>query len=397
MRSRHALGGYLVGAVTARTGDEMSGPALLLAGYAVTGSTALASLLLAGSTVAAAVGGPVLGALLDRTTRPGRLLGHALALYGTGLLLVLAALGRLPLAAVVPLAVAAGLFGPALSGGWTAQLPRVAPGTALVRANALDAMTFGTAALAGPALAGLTAGALGAPAAVVLAAALIAAAAPVAWRLPARTAPRNGPVSPLTADLLAGARQVRRSPSLARATFASVVCCAAQGMFTACVPLFGERAFGGAGQGAFLLVCAAVAALAANAVLARVRIAAGPDALVRAGALVQALALALAAGGHPALLIAAAVLAGIGEGPQLTALFAIRHREAPERLRAQVFTTGASLKLTGFAVGAAVAGTTAGHSLELTLLLASAVALLGAPAYGRATTPGRGADVRPGG
>ncbi|MEV7289068.1 MFS transporter [Streptomyces sp. NPDC093252] len=386
MRSRDALGGYFAGAVAARTGDEMSGPALLLAGFAVTGSSSQASLLLAGSTVAAAVGGPVLGALLDRAARPGRLLGCALALYGAGLLLVLAGLGRVPLSAVVLTAVAAGLLAPALSGGWTAQLPRVAPATALPRANALDAMTFGTAALAGPALAGLTAGALNAPTAVVVSAALIALAAPAAWRLPEAVGRAEGDdrgPRRLPADLLAGARCVLRTPALARATFASVVCCAAQGMLTACVPLLGERAFGGAGQGAFLLACTALSALAANAVLARAPLALAPAALVRAAALVQALALALAATGHPALLITAALLIGLGEGPQLTALFAIRHREAPERLRGQVFTTGASLKLTGFALGAAVAGATAARSLPGTLLLAAAVALLGTPAYHR--------------
>ncbi|MET8826979.1 MFS transporter [Streptomyces sp. NPDC004610] len=465
MRSRYALGGYLAGAVTARTGDEMSGPALLLAAFAVTGSSSQASLLLAGSTVAAAVGGPVLGALLDRAARPGRLLGCALALYGTGLLLVLAGLGRLPLPAVVLIAVAAGLLGPALSGGWTAQLPRVAPGTALPRANALDAMTFGTAALAGPALAGLTAEALNAPTAVVVSATLIALAAPVAWGLPAAgggagwlsgvrggaeggrgwgwgrgrgsgrgqgwgrgqgrgrgqgwgqgrdrgQAPgvtggpplwRSRPARPgsrpparaqLAADLVAGARCVLRTPALARATVASVVCCAAQGMLTACVPLLGERAFGGAGQGAFLLACTALSALAANAVLARAPLALAPDTLVRAAALVQALALALAATGHPALLITAALLIGVGEGPQLTALFAIRYREAPERLRGQVFTTGASLKLTGFALGAAVAGATAEWSLPGTLLLAAAVALLGAPAYSRPGGTGEAMNAR---
>lgn len=407
MRSSHPLGGYLVGAVTARTGDEMSGPALLLAGFAVTGSSSEASLLVAGSTVAAAVGGPVLGALLDRSARPGRLLAWALVLYGTGLLLVLAGLGRLPIPAVLLLAVATGLLGPALSGGWTAQLPHVAPGAALPRANALDAMTFGTAGLAGPALAGLTAEATDAPTAVVVSAVLIAAALPAAWRLPPRRAvplrsavPIGAPIPPgsgpprLLDDLLAGTRCILRTPPLARATLTSVLCCAAQGMMTACVPLLGERAFGGAGRGALLLALAALSALAANAVLARAPRALAPGTVLWGGALLQALALALAATGRPPLLIAAALLIGVAEGPQLTALFAVRHREAPERLRGQIFATGASLKLTGFALGAALAGTAAGHSLPGTLLAASGTALLAALGYA-AYARGRGRGVRP--
>lgn len=57
-------------------------------------------------------------------------------------MVILAGLGRIPMACTLPLAVLTGLLGPALSGGWTAQLPRVAADARLSRANALDAMTF---------------------------------------------------------------------------------------------------------------------------------------------------------------------------------------------------------------------------------------------------------------
>ncbi|WP_372458609.1 MFS transporter, partial [Streptomyces niphimycinicus] len=166
MPGRYAMECYLGGAAAARAGDEMSGPALLLAGPALTGSASSGSSLLAGIMIAAAVGGPLFGVLLDRSARPGRLLAAALALYAAALTAILLGLGRLPFALTVLLAVGAGLLGPALSGGWTSQLPRVAPPRALPRANALDAMTFSLAALVGPALAGAVAGAAGAPAAV---------------------------------------------------------------------------------------------------------------------------------------------------------------------------------------------------------------------------------------
>jgi MFS family permease len=433
MRKRYSegrapgLGSYLAGTVVARAGDEMSGPALLLAGFAVAGSTTAASSLLAGITIAAAVGGPVLGALLDRAARPGPLLAGALALYATGLVVVLAALGRLPIAVTVLIAVVTGLLGPVLSGGWTAQLPRVAPGEKLARANALDAMTFSTAALVGPALAGGTAELIGAPAAVVASSVLIGLAVPAAWRLPAgsgtvraartdsavtdtqvtnsratytqTTGPRAlspsapkptqrhpttapGPHRPaIVRDLAAGARCIVATPHLARATLTSVVCCVAQGMMAACLPLLGERILGGAGHGALLLSCAAVASLAANAVLARFPHSFAPDTVIRSGALLQAVALALAATGGPVTLIAAVLLIGVAEGPQLTALFAVRHREAPEHLRGQIFTTGASLKITGFALGAAVAGPLVTWSLPGTLMAAAGVAALAALAH----------------
>lgn len=410
MADRHpSLRAYLVGALAARTGDDMAGPALLLAALSLTGSATGASSLLAAVTVAAAVGGPVLGALLDRAVRPGRLLAGALLLYAAGLAVILGGLGRAPFAVTLLVAVAAGLLGPALSGGWTAQLPRVVPGERLPRANALDAMTFGVAGLAGPALAGGVAEVSGAPTAVVVAAALVAAAAPAAWRLPApvgRAAPPAGPAAPpagpaappagsaatarpvpLTRLVASGVRAIIGSPPLARATLTSVLSCAAQGLMIACLPLLGERTLGGAGFGAALLSGAALSALAANAVFARHPHAVAPDTVLWAAPLLQAAALTLAATGRPAALVVAVIAVGVAEGPQLTALFAVRHREAPERLRSQVFTTGASLKITGFAVGAAAAGPLAGWSLPGALLVAAGTAALAAPAFFAVRTP----------
>lgn len=354
----------------------------MLAGFALTGSTVEASSLLAGITIAAAVGGPVLGVLLDRSGRPGRLLAGALVLYAAGLGVILVGLGRLPFGVTILTAVVTGLLGPALSGGWTAQLPRVVPGDRLPRANALDAMTFSVASLAGPALAGGAAEVLGAPSAVVISVVLIASALPAAWMLPARPGRARGARrASVISDLTAGIRLIAGRPPLARATLASVVSCVSQGMLTACVPLLGERALGGAGRGAVLLSCTATSALVANAVLARFPRSVAPDTIIWAGVLVQAVALALAAVGPPVVLIVAVLAAGVGEGPQLAALFAIRHREAPEQLRGQIFTTGASLKITGFALGAAVTGPLVAWSLPGALALAASVAVLAALAF----------------
>ncbi|KOT71390.1 integral membrane protein, partial [Streptomyces rimosus subsp. rimosus] len=184
MRKRYAVGSALTGAALARAGDEMSGPALLVAGPVFTGSASTGPALLAAITIAAAVGGPLFGVLLDRSARPGRLLAGALAGYAAALAVVLASLGHVPLVVTLLVALGAGLLGPALSGGWTAQLPRAAPPGLLPRVTALDAMTFNAASLAGPALAGLVAGAAGASAGVLVAAALIVVAVPCAYGLP---------------------------------------------------------------------------------------------------------------------------------------------------------------------------------------------------------------------
>ena len=77
-------------------------------------------------------------------------------------------------------------------------------------------------------------------------------------------------------------------------------------------------------------------------------------------------------------MIAAVALAGVADGPQLTAVFAVRHREAPARLRAQVFTTAASLKIAAGALGAALAGHLAGSPAVVLAVAAAtqAVALV---------------------
>lgn len=203
---------YLIGSIVARTGDEMSGPALLVLGLAVTGSPSAASALLAGLTVSAAAGGPLLGVLLDRSRRPGRLLAAALAGYAGGLLVVLVALGTAPRPALVAITVLTGLLGPAISGGWTSQLPLTVPPAKLPTANALDALTYNAASLAGPALTGTLATLTGAPIAAAASLALVAAALPAAWTLPTRPGTPHPPQP---------AGQPTASPSslLAAATF----------------------------------------------------------------------------------------------------------------------------------------------------------------------------------
>ena len=82
-------------------------------------------------------------------------------------------------------------------------------------------------------------------------------------------------------------------------------------------------------------------------------------------------------------------MGGAGEGPQLTALFAVRYRESPEHMRGQIFTTAASLKIGGMAAGAALAGPLAGRSVTGCLLVAAGIELCAAAAYLLAGRSGR--------
>ena len=393
MNSRYqvtrGLRGYLAGATAARAGDEMSGPALLLLGFAVTGRPAAGSGLLASLTIAGAAGGPVFGALLDRSRRPDRVLAWALGGYALGITAVQAVLGRLPASAAVLVALVAGLFSPAVAGGWTAQLPRVVTGRELDRGSALDALTYTAASLAGPALAAAVAAGLGARPAVLMAAVLVALAIPAACSLSRYrpdSPPLAGPRSALHRQMAEGFAVIVTRRPLLRATVTSAVSYAGLGMLLVCCPVLGAERLGAAARGALLISAMAVTSLAANALLARGAgrdsahraSASRADALVLGSTLVMGASMAAAAVAPGWLTLAAVALAGAGEGPQLTALFAIRHRETPARMRGQVYTTAASLKITGLAAGAALGGPLAGHSVTACLLAAAGIELLAA-------------------
>jgi MFS family permease len=383
---------YLLGASMARAGDEMSGPAVLLLGFAVTGTPAAGSALLASLTVAAAAGGVVFGALLDRSPRPGRLLAATLACYAAGILALQVMTGRVPLGAVLPVALAAGVFSPAVAGGWTSQLPRLVSPGQLPRASALDALTFSAASLAGPGLAAVTAAWLGARTAVLVAAVLVALSAPAA--LSVRNRPQLTRSSGLNCaidtveeagglgrQVIAGLLAIWQRPALRRATVTSGVSYVGIGMLLVCCPLLGKERLGAAAHGALLISAMAAASLIVNVALAGQAARRPADTRVLISTLVIGVGMAAAAltpGWFTALAVAAG---GAGEGPQLTAVFEVRHREAPAGMRAQIFTTAASLKIGGMSLGAALAGPLAGHSVVACLLAAAGIEACAAVAY----------------
>jgi MFS family permease len=388
MISRYADGRglrrYLAGAAAARAGDEMSGPALLLLGFAVTGRPGTGSGLLASLTIAGAAGGPLFGALLDRSRRPDRLLAWTLVAYALGIVAVQSAVGRLPMPALAAIALLAGLFNPAVTGGWTAQLPRVVTGRELDRGSALDALTFSAASLAGPALAAGVAAGIGARAAVLTAAALVVLAVPSACSLSRYRPPAVGAGQrrvALRRQMAAGFAVIAARRPLLRATVTSVVSYAGIGMLLVCCPLLGAQRLGDPARGALLISAMTVASLTANAILARRPGRARPDAWVFASTLMIGVSMAAAALAPGWLTLAAVALAGAGEGPQLTELFAVRHRETPANLRGQVYTTAASLKIAGLAAGVALAGPLAGWSVTGCLLIAAGTELCAAAAY----------------
>lgn len=378
---RYTLTHYLFGALPARLGDEMTGQSILLLGIAA-GSAKLGSSLLAGLTFSAAVGGPLLGVMLDRSRRPGRVLALSLGVYAVGIACIAWLIGHASFWLSLSVALAAGFLMPSISGGWSSRLKSFIADEQMTKASAIDATTFNIAGLAGPALAGLSAGWFGAYWAVGLLVFLLLTALPMAWSLPNHANRPERHNAKFVQDVVAGFRVIVVNRVLLTITLLSVISYLGVGMLWVICPLVGLKHFGNAGFGGVMMSVLSIGALAATAIYAKWPAKYSPDTIAFATTLVLALAmLVLALAGNVATVLFAMFIVGLADGPQLAAVFAVRHREAPERCRSQVFTTGASLKITAAAVGAALAGNLAVNSLQRTIIVAGIVQILAAAIF----------------
>jgi len=311
----------------------------------------------AATTLPAVVTGPVLGAWLDRTSRRRVDLASNQVLLAASLLGILAAAGRAPGWALLLLAATAGVTGPLATGGYTSMIPVLVPERLLARANALEATSFNTAAITGPAVAGVVAATAG-PARAVLAEAVLAGLAlPAIARLPRVAPPAGDHPAPLATAIRQGLAHLARTPVLRGVTVATAVGMGGTGLLTLALPFWAERLGAGRAGAGYLWAALETGAIAGALAAARPTAAWPPQRVVLAGLGLFGLVLAAwpLAPSFPAAL-ALVALAGLAEGPAFAATFATRQRWSPPSLRGQIFTTAASLKLGAFAVGSALAG-----------------------------------------
>ena len=380
---------FLLAATLARLASEMFPVAAVLLVLDRTGRPGLAGAVVAAFTLPAVVTGPVLGAWLDRTSRRRLALASNQVLLTASLLGLLAAAGRGPGWVLPPLAALAGLTGPLATGGYTSMIPLLVPEPLLARANALEASSFNTAAIAGPAVAGALAAVTG-PASAVLAEAVLAALAVAAIaRLPRVAVPAGDRPDPLGATIRQGLRHLARTPVLRGVTVATAVAMCGTGLLTLALPFWAERLGAGRAGAGYLWAALEAGAIAGALAAARPTAPWPPQRVVLAGLGLFGLAILAwpLAPSFPVALVLVA-LAGVVEGPSFAATFATRQRWSPPALRGQIFTTAASLKLGAFAIGAALAApTVARGGVGGTLVAVGAIQLL-AVVLGRASGAG---------
>ncbi len=355
MTTRDGLRAYLVTATLSRSATESAGPAVLVGAIATLGSATTGSYLVACLTASAAIAGPVVGALIDRarSTRLG--FTAAMLVMAAGLAAIAVMLGRTPLWTVMIVAAIAGLGYPALTGAWSAQLPRLVPTERLTKAYASDAATYSVAAVAAPPAATALVG-LAATAPIWLAVAVLLVALASMRAVPLGRRPDDAGRRHLVHDLRDGMTAIVRRAGLRRSTIITTVGFAGQASVFVAAPVLATDlgqplGFTGVILGAFAMGGVSTAAWFARRPVQR------PDRAIILSTALSGLALvAIGLAPTTALLLVAAFAMGATEPPLVSAMFQVRVRESPAHVQAQVFSTSASLRMTAFAIAAAACG-----------------------------------------
>ena len=359
LRSQPGYGAFFSAATLARLADEMFSVGVVLFLLDRTGSPELAGATVAAITLPSLVTGPLLGAWLDVSGRRRALMVvDQLAITAT-LLAILAVAGNAPDLVIPFIALFAGFTYPLSFGGFTSLIPALVPEDLLDSANALETTSFNLALVVGPALAGTLAAVFGPSASLAVEAALSLAVLPLLFAVPALDRPGTGAGGArLLATVGEGLRQIVAVPQLRGVTAAGALGLAGLGLLTVAFPLFAVEELDIArSTSGYMFAAFAVGSMAGALGLVRLQAAFPPDRVVVVGyAIFGALMLLWPLAGTLPVLLALIAVAGVADGPALTAQFAVRQRRVPRRLHGQVFTTAVSLKVGAFSAGAAVAG-----------------------------------------
>jgi predicted MFS family arabinose efflux permease len=377
---------FVSAATLARVSDEMFSVGVVLLVLDRTGSAGLAGLAVAAITLPSLISGPLLGAWLDLTGRRRSLMVLDQILIATMLVVLVLVAGHAPDWTIPLTVLMAGLTYPLSFGGFTSFIPVLVPEDLLPPANALEATSFNSALVVGPALAGTLSGAFGPATSLLVEAGLALVALVLILRIPGldRGPDKRGDGRTLLGVAMDGIRQIVSVPQLRGITVAASIGLGGLGLMTVAFPLFAVEHLGGERSDAgYMWAAFAVGSTLGALSLVRLQRRVPPERIVLAGyAVFGTLMLAWPlAGTLPALLVLIAA-AALADGPALAAQFAVRQQVVPPSLYGQVFTTAAGLKVGSFAMGAALAGPVATGLGSAEAMVVAAVAQMTAAVVG---------------
>jgi predicted MFS family arabinose efflux permease len=394
--------GYLpfVGAATlARVSDEMFSVGAVLLVLERTGSPALAGLVVAAITLPSVVTAPLLGAWLDLTGGRRRLMVIDQLLIAAALVGVIATVGHSPNWVPPLIVMAAGLTYPLSFGGFTSFIPAIVSDDLLAPANALEASSFNTALVIGPALAGALSAAFDPAVSLGVEAVLALLALVLILRVPGLDRSGRPRDRSLGSVVVAGLRQIVAVPQLRGVTAAGALGLGGLGLMTVTFPLFAVEHLGGQRSDAgYIWTAFAVGSTIGALGLVRAQRRLPPERIVVVGyAVFGSLMLLWPLAGSLPVMLALVALAALADGPALAAQFAVRQQRVPRDLLGQVFTTAAGLKVGSLSVGAALAGPVAsGLGSSEAILIAAALQFAAAAAgFGLMRLPARAGAQAP--
>jgi len=366
---------YATMATASRAVTEALAPAVLVSALATGHSAGQGAIILAGVTGLAAVGGPFIGATLDRVRHPGRVVSIAIIVLAGGVGLLAWLMPHAPLLALLVIASIGGMAQPALTGGLSSQLPSLVRPDQLTRAYGIDAATYNIGAIAGPPLAAASViiGPVG-PLVFTFGLLLVALAMRPFVPFPTRTEP--GIRHSLVRDVTTGFNGLFSTPSLASATLINTIGFLGQAGFLVGVPLLVILQQGSLAHSGWVFGASAIGGVLSSAWIAY-RPLKHLDEIIVATTVVVGLALiTLAFSPSFFVTILAAFVIGVADGPLLAATFAVRSREAAPEIRSVVFTTAASIKTSLYAIAAAALGAVSDHGVGFVFGIAAIIQVI---------------------
>jgi MFS family permease len=404
-RSLFAVPGFrrLAGAgLVVRTGANMQALVLVLFVLQRFHSPPLAGLVVFLSLVPGLLISPVAGALLDRHRRVLLInLDYAIAAVALCGIAGLDAAGRLPAAALLVIISLASLTNPLSNSGTRSLFPVMVPRPLWERANAVDSGAFVVAAIAGPALAGLLIGVVGAVAALLATAAFYVVGLVLLLGMTEPALERMVSGS-LTGDALAGLRYVVRQRELRGLAVATAVSNIAFGILTVGMPvLLLSHLHVGDGSVGLMYAVMGVAGLIASVVAGRLNSENREVWFIVVGCAVSSLSMlamvvAASIGGGLVAVAIAMALFGIANGPYDIGLFSLRQRVTSPAWMGRAFAVSMSLNFIGMPIGSALAGPIVERSLPIAFAAAVVVDVIAAVAAVLMLRPRRGVAPRSG-
>lgn len=383
--------GYLAASVPLRLASAGSVVALPILAVQQMGDVAVGGLLVAASLGPSVLAAPLVGAVLDSSSRPGRWVA-ASGLATAAAFATSAFIGTIPLPAIFAVLVLAGAASPFYMGGLSSFVAGAIPDAR--RAFAYDALSYNVAAVGGPAIVALIAVFLPAQSALAVLAAA-AALGPLALRAVQLRPHALGRAS-LWQAVKAGLHRIFSHRPLAVVTVSSTLTQLGQGgLAIAAVALSIERA-GSPSEGAMVVTSFAIGSLL-GALVEAARPARGRPHVVMMGGFLATGLLTMAAAFDlgTAWTVVAIGLSGLFTASTSAAMLFLRNLHSPSHLKSQIFTVSAGFRASASAAGAALAGTATGWGGAATVAAVGLVWVVSAALMGAYPTHGSREDKLP--